>query len=197
MSLINDPSSFELTTSFDGPIAVLALHGSVESIAAFDLWTALEGAIHLQRESVVLDLSDRSRRAAGSGNAEKSYAEVGVDLTVRTPSRLVRRLLTGLELTEVARPDQTLASLGHLSRELVGERHHPSNPSISRVSTEDLGRATAIPTDSDAVEGARRLVVGLAQTSAGGADEISGSADSPRRGPEIQPEEQRKQRGPL
>jgi hypothetical protein len=34
MSFINDPSSFEVTTSFEGLSAVLALDGRVENLAA-------------------------------------------------------------------------------------------------------------------------------------------------------------------
>lgn len=177
MSLINDQSSFEVTTSFEGPNVVLALHGRVESLAAFDLWAALEGAVGLHREEVVLDLAELDFIGAGGlvalANAEKSFAEAGVELTLRTPSRLVQHLLGAMEPTEVARLDQTLASLGRLGREQVGVSNKGSTPPASKVSTGDLRRLTAIPTDPDVVDGALRLVVELAKISVRGADGVS------------------------
>jgi anti-anti-sigma factor len=177
MTLIDDPSSFEITTSFEGACAVLALHGRVENLAAFDLWAALEGAIDLRRPAVVLDLSELDFIGAAGlvalANAEKHYAKAGVELSLRTPSRLVQRLLGALELTEVSRLDQALASLGHLGSQDVGSSNDASNPSISKVSTTDLRRVTAIPADPDVVDGALRLVVELTRVSVLGADGVS------------------------
>src|ERR1700677_1317946 len=113
MPLINEPSRFEVTTSFEGSSVVLALHGRVESLAAFDLWAALESAVDLHREAVVLDLAELDFVGAAGlvalANAEKSFADAGVELTVRTPLRLAEQLLGGMELNEVARLDQALA----------------------------------------------------------------------------------------
>jgi anti-anti-sigma factor len=177
MSLIHDPSGFEVTTSFEGSSAVLALHGRVESLAAFELWAALKCAVDLHREAVVLDLAQLEFIGAAGlvalANAEKSFAEAGVELTVRTPSRLVEQLLGGMELDEVARLDQALARLGRLGREQAGGSSHSSNPTKSEASYEDLRRVTAIPTDPDVVDGALRLVVELAQISVSGADGVS------------------------
>jgi anti-anti-sigma regulatory factor len=174
MSLINEPSPFEVTTSLEGSRVVLALHGRVESLASFDLWTALEGAVHLHRDAVVLDLTELEFIGAAGlvalANAEKSFAEAGVELTVRTPSRLVERLLGGMEMNEVARLDLALARLG---REQAGRTRHRSNPTSSEASCQDLRRVTAIPTDPDVVDGALRLVVELAQISVRGADGVS------------------------
>lgn len=58
MSSINDPSSFEVTTSFEGRHAVLALRGRVDNVAALGLGEALDAVIDLHRPSVVLDLSE-------------------------------------------------------------------------------------------------------------------------------------------
>src|ERR1700727_2744272 len=123
MSLINEPPSFGLTTSFEGPRAVLALRGRVESLAAFDLWAALAGAIDLQREEVVLDLSELEFIGAAGmvalANAERSFAQSGVELTIRTVSPLLRRVLGAMEPTEMDRLDHSLARLGHLDSEQV------------------------------------------------------------------------------
>jgi anti-anti-sigma regulatory factor len=177
MSLINDPSRFEVTTSFEGSRAVLALHGRVESLAAFDLWAALKAAVDLHRGGVVLDLSELDFIGAAGlvalANAEKSFAEAGVELTVRTPSRLVEQLLCGMERNEVARLDRALGRLGHVGRDPARGSSRSSNEANSRTSYEGLRRVTAVPTDADVVDGALRLVVELAQISVSGADGVS------------------------
>jgi anti-anti-sigma factor len=175
MSLINEPSCFEVTTSFEGSNAVLALHGRVESLGAFELWAALEGAVDLHCEAVVLDLAELDFIGAAGlvalANAEKSFAEAGVELTVRTPSRLVEQLLGGMELNELARIDEALARLAHPGRERTGGPSH--SPNSSMASCEDIRRVTAIPADPGVVDGALRLVVELAQISLSGADGVS------------------------
>jgi len=139
MCAINDPSSCVVTTSFEGASAVLALHGRVEGLAAFDLWEALEGAIDLHCKAVVLDLSELDRIGAAGlvalANAEKSCTAAGVGLTIRTPSRLVRRLLDAMALTKVAPPDQMLEDPRRLARERAGESSHHSRHSILQGST--------------------------------------------------------------
>jgi anti-anti-sigma regulatory factor len=178
MSLINEPSSLEVTTSFDGPNTVLSLRGRVESLAAFDLWAALEGAINLHCQSVVLDLSELDFVGAAGllvalANAEMLFAEAGIELTVRTPSRFVQRLLGVMELTEVAQADEALSGLRDLGRQQVGESNHLSIPSISKFSTEALRRMSAIEANPDVVDRALRLVVELVQTFVSGADAVS------------------------
>ncbi len=178
MSSINNASGFGITTSFEGPKAVLALRGRVEGLAAFDLWAALAGAIDLQREEVVVDLSRLDFIGAAGmvalASAEKSFAEAGLELTIRATKPLLGRLLGAMELTEVDRLDHALARLGHLGREQVAERTHGlPPPPIARNPTLDLKRMAATPTDSDVVDGALRLVVELAQTTVSGADGVS------------------------
>jgi anti-anti-sigma factor len=178
MSMISESSSFEVTTSVEGQRAVVALHGRVESLDAFDLWAALAGAIdHLQREAVVLDLSALDFIGAAGlvalANAEKSFAEAGVELTIRTPPRLLQRFLGAMEMADVVRLDLALARLSHLGPEQVVGSRDPSPPPIPQVSTPDLRGAPAIPTDSGVVDGALRLVVELARTSVSGADGVS------------------------
>jgi anti-anti-sigma regulatory factor len=178
MSKINDSPSFEVTTSFEGHRAVVTLHGRVESLDAFDLWAALAGAIDLLgREVVVLDLAGLDFIGAAGlvalANAEKTFAEARVELTIRTPPRLLQRFLAAMEMTDVASLDQALARLGQLGRERVDESQDPSLFPISEVSIAELRRVTAIPADSGVVDGALRLVVELAQTSVNGADGVS------------------------
>ncbi len=177
MSAINDPSSFEVTTSFEGRHAVLALRGRVEDLAAFDLGEALDAAIDLHRPSVVLDLSELEFIGAAGllavANAEKRLAEAGVVLTVQTPSRLIQRLIGLMKLSEATRLDTDVSGHGHLGSEQVGGSPIASDRFVSQISTEDLRRVTAIPADPDVVDGALGLVVELARTSVRGADGVS------------------------
>jgi anti-anti-sigma regulatory factor len=177
MSLINDPSGFGMMTSFEGQKAVLALRGRVEGLAAFDLWAALAGTIDLQREEVVLDLSELDFIGAAGlvalANAERSFADAGVELTIRAAAPLLRRFLGAMELNEVDRLDHALARLGLLDREQVGEPNHHLSQALTQDSTADLRQVSAISTNSDVVDGALRLVVELAQSSVSGADGVS------------------------
>ena len=178
MSMISESSSFEVTTSVEGQRAVVALHGKIESLDAFDLWAALAGAIdHLRRDAVVLDLAALDFIGAAGlvalANAEKSFADAGVELTIRTPPRLLQQFLGAMEMTDVARLDRALARLGRPGGEQVVESRDPSPLPTSQVSTTDRRREPAIPTDSGVVDGALRLVVELARTSVNGADGVS------------------------
>ena len=132
MSLTDDPADFEVTTSIEEGCAVLALHGRVENLAAFDLAAALDATIDLPLEAVVLDLAELEFIGAAGvvavANVEKRLAEVGIELAVRTPSTLVERLLGMMPSAETA--DLERAEPGHssLEREQVGEPLFPSRP---------------------------------------------------------------------
>ena len=178
MSLMNDdPSGFEVTTSFEGQRAVLALHGRVESVAAFDLWAALSAAIDLHRQEVVLDLSGLDFIGAAGlvalANAEKSFAEARVGLTIRTPSPLLRQFLGATSATEMDHHDGARAGSEHLGAEQVGEPTHPFLPPIPPNSTVDLRGVIAHPKDFDVVDAALSLIVQLARISVKGADGVS------------------------
>ncbi len=175
MSFIRDSPGFELTTGFEGRSVLLALHGRLENLAALELWAALERAIDL-RQPVVLDLSQLDFIGAAGllalANAERGFAEAGVELSLRTPARLVQRLIGAMGRTEVARLDEALVSVGDLSSVRVRAATRPSGSSEPELST-DVGRVTAVPADPDVVDGVLRLVVELARVSVGGADGVS------------------------
>jgi anti-anti-sigma factor len=176
MSFFNDASEFEITTSFEGPDAVLTVRGRIENLAAFDLGEALDAEIDLHRRSVTLDLSELEFIGAAGlvavANAEKRYAEAGVELAIATSSNLVRRLL-GVVESEPTGLDSADSEHGELGSEQVGESTPLSLLPVSHVLAEDLRRVTAVPADSDVVDGALRLVVELARSSVRGADGVS------------------------
>lgn len=175
MSSINDPSAFEVTTSFEDQRVVLFLHGRVENLAAFDLGASLDAAIDLHAESVLLDLTELDFMGAAGlvavANAEKRFAEAGKELTIRTPSTLVTRFRGLMELSETARSGRALPGHGGLSREHINESTVPPRPFASNST--DFRQVTGVPADPDVVDGALRLVVELAGTSVNGADGVS------------------------
>jgi anti-anti-sigma regulatory factor len=177
MFSVNDASCFEVTTSFEGPNAVLTLHGRVESLDAFDLGAALDAAIDLHCPSVRLDISELEFVGAAGlvavANAERRFAEAGVELTVQTPSRLVRLLLDEAELVKTAIGNQPVSKPGHLGSEEIVGSDFASRRTVSEGSSEDLRRVTAIPADAHVVDGALSLVVELARRSVRGADGVS------------------------
>ena len=125
----------------------------------------------------MLDLSELDFIGAAGlvalANAEKSFAEAGVELTVRTPSRLVRATSRRHGAERGGPPRSGPRKAWSSRREQAGGSSHRSPPSSSRPHVEDLRRVTAIPADSDVVDGALRLVVELAQISVSGADGVS------------------------
>jgi GAF domain-containing protein len=182
MSFIRDSPGFELTTGFEGRSALLALHGRLENLAAMDLWTALERVIDLRDlrnlgEAVVLDLSELEFiGAAGLGKTPlrvRQCQEAGVELSLRTPSHLVHRLLETIGPTELDRLDQALACVGDLGAEQVHAPNSSASSSNSTPTTEDLRRMTATPATPDAVDGVLRLVAELVRVSVRGADGVS------------------------
>ena len=178
----SDSPGFELTTGFEGRSALLALHGRLENLAALDLWAALEKVVDLRDlrnlgEAVVLDLSELEFIGAAGllalAHAERSFAEAGIELSLRTPSRLVRRLLATIGPTEIDRLDQALASVGELGAEQVRESNCPAVASNSKPTTEDVRPVTAISAAPDMVDGVLRLVAELVRVSVSGADGVS------------------------
>jgi anti-anti-sigma factor len=173
---MDDRAPFEITTSFEGPDATLTLRGSIENLAAFDLAAALDATIDRHPTSVLLDLSELDYVGAAGlvavANAEKRLEEVGARLTIRSPSALVARMLGMVEVAELNRDERALPDHRHLGPEQLGASAGTQRDA-PRVSTQDLRRITAMPTDPEVVDGALGLVVELAYACVGGADGVS------------------------
>jgi anti-anti-sigma regulatory factor len=168
--------TFKVTTSFEGPHAVLALHGSVESGAAFQLGAILDATIDRRPESVELDLSDlKFMGPAGMiaiANAEKRLAEAGTALTLRSPTALIQRLLGIMESAEASRLMWASREHGHLGAEqLVDDASGEIR--VHGSWSDDLGKVTAMPTNPDVVDGALNLLVELTHSRVQGADGVS------------------------
>jgi len=177
MSMTKDTNDFGAVTNFEGGAATIALQGTTENGAAFELGAILDAAIDRQPTSMVLDVAELEFMGAAGllavSNAEKRLAASGVTLTIQSPSALVNRLLGIMELAEVSRLERALPEHGHLGPEQLDGAIALSQRFASSLSTDDLRRMTAMPADPDVIDGALRLIVELARISIGGADGVS------------------------
>ncbi|HEY1829354.1 MAG TPA: ANTAR domain-containing protein [Acidimicrobiales bacterium] len=175
--MIVDPSGFGVTAPYDGQSTVLSLRGRIEHQASFELDALLEAIVNQHPESLVLDLSELEFvEAAGLvaiSNAERRFADLGTTMTVRSASALVNRVLTIMETAEASRLERALPGHERLGPEDLNEMVPAPTRSDSQVSDVDLRRVTAMPADTDVVDGALRLVVELALSCVNGADGVS------------------------
>jgi anti-anti-sigma factor len=176
--MMNDTPNFGAVTSFSGGEATVALRGRVENGASFQLGAVLDAAIDRHPESVVLDFSELEFIGAAGmlavANAERRLAELGVRLTVRSPSDLVNRLLGMMDAAEVSRLKGHAVNENE-DREAVpmGEPLAPPRPGDPDGPWHDLRKVASVPADPDVVDGALRLVVELARALVEGADGVS------------------------
>ena len=174
---MTDPSEFAVTTATEGRNVVFTLIGHVDERAALQLGVLLDAAIDRYPESMILDLAElESINATGMATisgAEKRLADVGVTLSVRSPSVLVNWLLTPLAMAEEAGLLPGLSGHGRLGPEDTSSTGAFSPRLHSSLSSTDPRRVLGLPTDPDVVDGALGLVVELVQTSVAGADGVS------------------------
>jgi anti-anti-sigma factor len=176
MTGIGADGRFRLEVSFVGSEAVMVLHGDVDMISAPELGEYLAWSIDQGHRSVVLDVDDMDF-IDGSGlqviaNAANRLLLSGGALSIRSASPFLRRLLDIVGLGDLGPTDQPIASTdgAHNETDLVP---------LQTVSTASVGlsrflkKAAAVRSDDDAVDGALRLVVALAQATVGGADGVS------------------------
>ena len=174
--MISDTPNFGAVTAFVGDEATVALRGRVENAASVQLGAVLDAAITRHPESLVLDLSELEYIGTGGilavANAEKRLAELGIRLTLRSPSDLVNRLLGIMDADKIFRLDR------HVDPENEQTVQMEETPALPRTSGpdgpwRDLRKVTSVPADPDVVDGALRLVVELARALVKGADGAS------------------------
>jgi anti-anti-sigma factor len=174
---MSDPSGFTSITTSDGQCTVLALRGKVEHRAAFELGALLDSAIDRQPVSLVLDLSELEFVGASGmvaiSNAERRLADQGKELTIRSPSVLVNRLVAMMERAELSRLEHDLPGHSHLGPEDQHEATNHRAPVHAPVLNSDVRQLTALPADHEVVDGALSLVVELALSCISGADGVS------------------------
>ena len=175
---VQDPyGGFAVCVEFVEDTVVLEVRGEVDTLSAPELRALLTAVVDSGHTSVVVDLSSVSfLDAAGLGvfaqGASRLRAGSGT-LTLRSPSRQVRRLLSLTRLDEVVRLEvgaKTPSRLG--PEERTDSSDVPANTG-TYVAPGRLRRIAAIPADDDVVDGALRLVVALARATVAGADGVS------------------------
>ncbi len=146
----SSPPSFEAIATVEGPTTVLLLRGSVALGAAPDLAAVLDATIERRPASVVLDMSELDFVGAAGLvavlNAARRCAALGIDLTLRSPSALLDRLVpvtmtrtSHLEAAGDARPSEGPAE--------SGETYFVGAPGSLGIG-DDLHRVSALPADT-------------------------------------------------
>jgi anti-anti-sigma factor len=167
---------FAITVGFENARAVLAIRGEVDRVNAPELGAILDAVIERHR-SVVLDLAElgfMNGWGLGVLAARASrFRRAGGTLTIRSPSAVVLRLLDITGVAEVVLLENSDPPRRHLGAEQSSEIAEALLGSEPYQLPPHAGKITAIPADTDVVDGALRLVVALARATVGGADGAS------------------------
>ena len=168
---------FTVSADFAKGRVVLAVRGEVDIVTAPELAAILDAVIDRGHRIVVLDLSELEFMDA-SGlrviiHGAQRLAPAGGELALRSPSRLVLRMLDITGLTSLVGLEQPSPDARRLGRE------EPARTSAGQTSTavDDLAQrlrtVVTVPAADDVIEGVLRLVVALARGAVGGADGVS------------------------
>lgn len=173
-----DPyGGFAVNVEFVGNAVVLHVRGEVDIFSAPELRGLLLAMVDAGHDSVVVDLAcvsffDASGLGVIADGASRLRAGSGT-LTLRSPSPLVRRLLSITRLDEVVRVEDDVTASSRLGpEERMDLQEIPASPE-TYVAPARLRQFAAIPAGDDVVDGALRLVVALAQATVAGADGVS------------------------
>jgi anti-anti-sigma regulatory factor len=177
MSMITNPSGFGITIIPDGGSMTLVLRGRFVKHAAFALGARLDWVIDQHPESVVLDLFDLEFMGATAMlavfNAEQRLADLGSQLTVRSPSVLINRLLDVKATAAETKLERALPGHGHLGPEDPSDVSFASPPFAAERPTSDQHGMTALPAESKLVDGALSLLIELVKSGVRCADGVS------------------------
>jgi anti-anti-sigma factor len=171
------PGSFVVSVDFVGEQATLGVEGSLDGLALPGLGALFDAVIASGYPVILVDLSDldylSSAGLAVIARAAQRLAGVNGQLTVRSPSAAVRRLMDVTGLVGLTRPAPDSPSETDLGPEempaTAGHRGEQAGPDL----VHELHRVSAIASNDDVVDGALRMVVALARTTIAGADGVS------------------------
>lgn len=168
-------SGFNVSVTFAGDRVVLGIRGEVDILTAPDLGALVDTAIDDGHRFVVLDLAELDFMDASGlrviAHAARRLNSLAGEVVIRSPSRIVRRMLDLAGLTAVVRLDQPEPAPDRLVHAQAVEV--ATTTTAPDGLTPRLGPVTAIPADNDVIAGALRLVVALARATVGGADGVS------------------------
>lgn len=168
-------SGFNVSVAFAGDRVVLGIRGEVDILTAPDLGALVDTVIDEGHRFVVLDLAQLDFMDASGlrviAHAAQRLNPLAGEVAIRSPSRIVRRMLDLAGLTAVVRFDEPEPAPDRLVRAQAVEV--ATTTTAPDGLTPRLGPVTAIPADNDVIAGALRLVVALARATVGGADGVS------------------------
>jgi anti-anti-sigma factor len=176
MSTDDPVDRFDVTLTSAGSHALLVVRGAVDHTSAATLRTSLNHAIDQGHREVVVDLG-ALEFVDSSGlevleEAVHRLERAGGELSLRSPSAILRRLLGIVGLDEVIRVEHAAGGAG-------SGREEPRTGSEEAPWKEDdvlgarLRQMAALPAGDEVVDGALRMVVALAHAAVGGADGVS------------------------
>jgi len=167
---------FAVWVGFAGTEVIVSIRGEVDLLTAPELGAIVGSMIAGGHRSLVLDLAACDfMDASGLGviaDAMSRLKSTGGVLTIRSPSPLVVRMLdiTGLDTMPVIEGSGPVP--GHLGPEQID-----GAPALrlraERMGSGRLGQVRALAVDDGVVDGALKLVVAPARSTAGGADGVS------------------------
>ncbi len=169
---------FGLTTRYTGRQVVVTLRGEIDMLTAPTFASVLDSLFDAGRRDIVVDLAELEFMDASGlrliGPMSARLRNAGRSLTIRSPSRMVRRLLdiTAMgDLIERDPPDPESSTLG--GEQHTGDASTPVIDGSLETDTRDAVRLPAFPVGNDVIDAALRLVTALARATIGGADGVS------------------------
>lgn len=172
-------SGFTISTTFMEDRVGLGVQGEMDILTVPEFGAIVDAVINRGHRFVVLDLAQVSfLGASGLGVIAHGARRLGLsggELTLRSPSVMVRRMLAITGLDAVLRVEQSELTQEHLGPEqpaAAGQSLMPVEAARDDLA-QHLRTLTAIPADNDVVDSVLRLVVALARATVGGADGVS------------------------
>jgi anti-anti-sigma factor len=170
-------ANFSVAGTFSLEQAVLTVRGELDDLTAPELGAFAEAAIASGYASVVFDMAELDfLNAAGLSLVVATavrLAASGGQLTIRSPSALVRRLLRITGLAGLVRLEPHDPAAGRLGAEQSIDERDLARRRASFSPSRLPRRVAFMPGNEDLIDGALRLVVSLAQETVGGADGVS------------------------
>ena len=182
---MSESPAFTVAVTWSNTACKVAVEGDIDVDTAPGLAAVVQAMAASTPGGIVLDLGGVDFLGAAAlgiiASTAAQLAPAGGRLTLRSPSRMAKRLLDICALTAEVDIDDapepsaaSAAGAGHLGDEQP--RSGPDAPvaaTLARALGPQLRRVTAIPANDDVVDGALRLVVALTQAAVRSADGVS------------------------
>ena len=161
---------------------MLGLQGVLDELALPGLGALIDAVIASGYPTVILELGDLDHMTSAGlaviARAAQRMAANSGQLTIRSPSAVVRNLLNATGLVGLMRPERSPADRGYPHSRDSHESDDDDETDLRAWGypldlIAQLGVATVVPSNDDVVDSSLRLVVALAQATIDGADGVS------------------------